>query len=205
MRTAARMHHFPPTPLVATALRMSRCMAAQLASAGTAPPKGYPLPPGGSTAFKAAELGLKVATGLEIVCARADKAQPLQQQDAQQPPPAPGAGAAGPHAPAPARVRSPGRLAVDLAHHPGWRAFRASLEGAGYFRGELEGSQEHSRLLQAAVDDFMRSDLYAASQQASALPPPRPSPTFSPLPRPPFRFPPFWEPAWPAWPPPATP
>ena len=67
MEAAARAECFTPTGGAEVAVRFNRCLYARLMQEPIMPPRGYPpLPPGGGTARKRAELGLKVLLGLEI-------------------------------------------------------------------------------------------------------------------------------------------
>jgi hypothetical protein len=82
-KAAARMQHFPPSELVHVYVRFNRCMYAQMMSQQqVAPPKGWPaMPLPSAPAFKAADLGLKLTTGFEVMygTARAAAARGRQQ------------------------------------------------------------------------------------------------------------------------------
>ena len=86
------MQRFPPNAMVTAAVTFSRCLYAQLVqqaiqapdSLTAAPPQvpafkpplGLPLPPPGDSSRKAAELGMKLTMGMEIMCSdklRADR------------------------------------------------------------------------------------------------------------------------------------
>ncbi len=77
-RAAARARAFPPADLVDTSVRLSRCQYAQLLSQQVGPPKGWPLPLPSAPDFRAADLGLKLAQGFELVCGAAVAAAAAQ-------------------------------------------------------------------------------------------------------------------------------
>ena len=56
--------------LVTTIVTFNRAMYAQLVQQHFEPPRAYPLPAPGSPAFKAADLGMKLTCGFEMVVAR---------------------------------------------------------------------------------------------------------------------------------------
>ena len=67
MEAAARAECFTSGGGTEVPVRFNRCLYARLMQEPIVPPRGYPpLPPGGGTARKRAELGLKVLLGLEI-------------------------------------------------------------------------------------------------------------------------------------------
>lgn len=133
-------------------------LALQLSSQRFAPPRGAPSPPPGSALAKAADLGLKLTAGAEILCARfggrpGAKPQGQEQQAQQQ------GGDAGPAVGAvaadggPAVVEAGGAAAgvevvadgglreADVATDPAWGRFKRSLQGSGYFGGNIPGSK----------------------------------------------------------------
>lgn len=177
MRAVGRARYFPAAPpeLVPAAVRMSRCHFAQLAQQRWAPPKAWAAAmPGASGAdasspyeAKAADVGLKLIAGFEILCARAR---------VELPPPAPQAGASQGQegassvaASAPTAAQAPGLGAsassgqpqpqpvgfgatpqagaeaptvpeADVASNPAWRTFKAALVQKGFFAGNVPGS-----------------------------------------------------------------
>jgi hypothetical protein len=161
MRAAARMRVLPPSlPRVPLLVRMTRCGYGQLAQQRFSAPRGWAMPPPDSPMFKAADLGLKLTVAAEIICGRyrqapgqpATPASPQQQQQE-------GSGDAGPRSGAGAAELSvsagqggaeaaPGAgeagSALSEAHFaadPAWRRFKASLEGNGYFQGNIPGAR----------------------------------------------------------------
>ncbi|KAG2495277.1 hypothetical protein HYH03_006550 [Edaphochlamys debaryana] len=173
MRRASRMRCLPPSLERRPALvRMGRCHYAQLAQQRFAAPRGMPMPPPDSPLAKAADLGLKLTVGAEVILTRLGglaqhaKQAPASEQ-AQQAPQAPGAEQAGPsHAPpegasteaaATAEEAAAAQAAARaraLAADPSWRRFLGSLEGNGYFQGNIPGSRRYKELLAAAQEAF---------------------------------------------------
>jgi hypothetical protein len=68
VRKASWMKQFPPEDMVTTTIQMTRAMYAQLTFQQFHAPKRYPMPPEGDAGFPAADVGLKVTVGLEILC-----------------------------------------------------------------------------------------------------------------------------------------
>ena len=68
-RTCAASSHalLPPEDFISTVVRMNRCMYAQLRQLVFEPPKGYKVPGEDPPLSKAADLGFKVTTGLELL------------------------------------------------------------------------------------------------------------------------------------------
>ena len=91
VQEAARMQRFPPDTMVTAAVTFSRCLYAQLVQQavqapdsvsapsqqlpGFKPPDGFPLPATGSPSRKAAELGMKLTAGMEIMCSAKARAE----------------------------------------------------------------------------------------------------------------------------------
>ena len=85
------MRRFPPDAMVTAPVTFSRCLYAQLVqqaiqapdslSAASQqlpafkPPDGFPLPPPGDPLRKAAELGMKLTAGMEIMCSAKARAE----------------------------------------------------------------------------------------------------------------------------------
>ena len=64
------MRHNLLQDLVTVVVTFNRALYAQLAQQQFQPPRGYPLPPLNSPAFRAAELGMKLTCGFEMVMAK---------------------------------------------------------------------------------------------------------------------------------------
>lgn len=104
-------------------VRMTRCHYAQMAQQRFAAPRGLTMPPVDSPLAKAADLGLKLTVGAEIICAR-HAASVLERRQGQQ------------------ERRQEGSLSeAQFAADPMWRRFKASLEANGYFQGNIAGSR----------------------------------------------------------------
>ncbi|KAK9820566.1 hypothetical protein WJX72_011716 [[Myrmecia] bisecta] len=72
MKAAARLAHFPAEDMVSTLVTFNRCLYAQLAQQQFEAPRGFPLPLPSHPAFRAAELGMKLTCGFEMMyCNRA--------------------------------------------------------------------------------------------------------------------------------------
>ena len=56
--------------MVTTIVSFNRALYAQLAQQQFQPPRGYPLPAPNNPAFKAADLGMKLTCGFEMVMAK---------------------------------------------------------------------------------------------------------------------------------------
>ena len=61
-------------------------------------------------------------------------------------------------------------VAAALAGDPGWAAYRARLEAAGYFRGTLPGSTQHTELLGTAARSYAGTAAYRAVTAALSAP-----------------------------------
>ncbi|KAL4427935.1 hypothetical protein ABPG75_002024 [Micractinium tetrahymenae] len=184
VKAAARMAAFPPRDMLLVAARFSRCLYAQLALQEFAPPRCYPMPMPSDPQYKAAEVGLKLTAGFEMMYgnrarfgrADSDEEEGQQRQRQQQPAEAaagePAAAAAqqstGPQAAAAAATAA--SSAAGLDGDAAWAAFRSRLESSGYFRGAIPGSAQHSALLQAAGDSYRQTAAYRASTAALAAP-----------------------------------
>jgi hypothetical protein len=151
------MSAFPPRDMVLAAPTFSRCLYAQLALQEYAPPRGYPLPLPSEPGYRAALLGLKLTAGFEMVLANRAR-YGWQEEGEEGQGEGEGQQAAGQSG------------AANLAGHPGWAAFVGRLQAAGYFRGSLPGSQQHTRLLEAAAASYSGAEAYRRAAAALAAP-----------------------------------
>lgn len=153
MKAATKLEKFLPVQdgslssngdMVEVLVTMSRAMYAQLYQQMFAAPRKYPMPGVADPSFKAAELGMKLTCGFEMMywerqrfegdgVDMINEAEKLKQED-----------------------KAP-------FHDPGWEAYYKRLEKSGYFRDLLEGSREWKQLLQAAVADYRRTQGFAAT------------------------------------------
>ena len=114
---------------------------------------GLPWPPSPLLQYKAAEVGLKLTAGFEMMFAnRARFGQAEEEGDGEQ------------------QQTGPNGAAGSLAGDAGWAAFQARLERTGYFGGSLPGSVQHSQLLQAAAESYRQTEAYRRSTAALAAP-----------------------------------
>ena len=74
-QAASRRRRFPLDGMATTAVTCSRCLYAQLAQQAFQPPDGFPMPPAGDASRKAAELGMKLTVGMEIMCSGKARAE----------------------------------------------------------------------------------------------------------------------------------
>ncbi len=146
MKAAARMQGFPPgEPRTCARVATNRCQHAQLAQQRYEPPRalaqGLPPPSSAHPLAGAADRGLKLTAGFEMLLARA------QRMGAAPPPPpprptAPSVGnAAGSAAQqGDAEGGGAGGATWRVSRHPAWAPFLSSLQANGFFGSELEGS-----------------------------------------------------------------
>ena len=130
LRAAAKMVNFAPEKFTPALVRMSRCLFSQVSREHFEAPKCYPMPTKSSDEFKAYEIGMKIACGMEMMLAD-DASDGGEEQ---------GAG-------------------VDIATaepvgNKGWDAFKRSLVSNGYFRGEMVGSALYKTLMANAIREF---------------------------------------------------
>ncbi|CAK9231285.1 unnamed protein product [Sphagnum troendelagicum] len=143
--------------MVEVMVSFSRAMYAQLVQQVFQAPRRYPMPPLSSPQFKAAELGMKLTCGFEMMYwerARYEPQEGMQNQNA----------------PDDASLTTPVKLDGVPDSDPGWQVFRSSLQNRGYFKGLMEGSKEHRQLLQAAVERYQESRLFARVSSAMHAP-----------------------------------
>jgi hypothetical protein len=143
--------------MVEVMVSFSRAMYAQLVQQVFQAPRRYPMPPLSSPQFKAAELGMKLTCGFEMMYwerARYEPQEGMQNQNA----------------PDDASLTTPVKLDGVPDSDPGWQVFQSSLQNRGYFKGLMEGSKEHRQLLQAAVERYQESRLFARVSSAMHAP-----------------------------------
>ncbi|KAL3926063.1 MAG: hypothetical protein SGPRY_003482 [Prymnesium sp.] len=149
MRAAARMAHFSPRiqPELMAAVAFPRCRYAQLIAQPFEPPPSSGFRQLASTHpdAKAAELGAKLAFGLELLLHAADSS------------PQRGEGETAGVAP----LEKQANVVASILRGEGggkWERFQESLVMRGYFRGELEGSRLYTQLLEQAAREFVRGE-----------------------------------------------
>jgi len=150
MKAASRMERFLGNKeMVDVSARMSRAMYAQLVQQAFQAPRCYPIPPLSSPNYKDAELGMKISCGFEMMY---QQRLHYQSETENAEPGLSGSGAAGIESSALKAARS-----RDI----GWEAFRRSLVNRGYFKGLLEGSKEHKKLMDEALDYYRNTTLFS--------------------------------------------
>ena len=130
LRAAAKMVNFAPEKFTPALVRMSRCLFSQVSREHFEAPKCYPMPTKSSGEFKAYELGMKIACGMEMMLAD-DASDGGEEKGAD----------------------------VDITTaepvgNKGWDAFKRSLVSNGYFRDEMVGSALHKTLMAQAIREF---------------------------------------------------
>ena len=187
LKAAAKMAHFPPEDMTGAIVRCTRCLYGQLVRQRFAPPKRYPMPSASATgdraAFNAAELGMKIVVGFEMLAAEWARngnelpARPAEDVESESVAAEAGtelgagtgagagaegavaaaAGAAEVAAAAAAAAAAATEEAASRKEPMGdstWDAFKASLQRHGYFRANIPGSAEYRSLLAAAVAQY---------------------------------------------------
>ena len=163
LKAAAAMRRFgSESRWCSVRVRFTKCLYAQLSKQQFYPPKGFELPAEGDKRFKAAERGLKLVAGFEMLYA----ADPPHDQEpacfcldsgllprASSPPCEVGRGA-GAGGDGGVGTAGEGEVAEATPKGEAWVSFLGGLKRVGYFRGELEGSAAWRALLQQAVTYF---------------------------------------------------
>lgn len=143
MRAAGRMTHFPPSEETCiSSVSFNRCQYAMLCQQRYAPSRGTAMPSATlqPKEFQAAELGLKLTSGFEILWARAARVGGLpgqvdtsclnEESSSKSGLPSGNMGSS---------------LSVEqLSELPSWRAYKASLDKTGYFEGNILGSARYT-------------------------------------------------------------
>ncbi|XP_074649522.1 protein ecdysoneless homolog [Tubulanus polymorphus] len=118
--------HFPPTTRVMTQVKFTRCLYAQLSKQKFQPDRhcGYTMMPPMSPRYKAYDLGMKLAHGFEILCAKCSNSN---------------------------RSTANGHISASDIR---WQRYLKSLKTNGYFKGEIEGSRLYRQFLDKAKKYF---------------------------------------------------
>lgn len=146
-----RSHPQSQLQMVEVMVRTSRAMYAQLKQQSFQAPKGYPMPLPSDANSMAADLGMKVACGFEMVYE--DRREFMGDGEGEGEEDGEGEGGGGVEDDV-SNVRAPSGDA-------GWERFRKSLEGSGYFRGVVEGSKQHRGLMRNAVRGYRQTRTFA--------------------------------------------
>jgi len=134
LKACRSMRFFPPETCVRTVVTMTRTLYAQLASQQYRPDvrTGWQIPAGGDEAHKAADLGCKLACGLEILACRGRPSSAGDDVTGLDP--------------------SLEQLRGDVR----WQRYLVSLKDKHYFGEELEGSQLYTTQLERARQYYVR-------------------------------------------------
>ncbi|KAI9209446.1 SGT1 protein-domain-containing protein [Polychytrium aggregatum] len=131
LKACHKMETFPPATNVRMTIKFSRLLYAQLLSQQFYPPKPFQLPASSDPSFKAADLGMKLACGLEMICA--DRTMWTPEDDK-------------------ATVCN-----YPFEQDKEWAAFQSRLIKMGYYRTEIAGSKLFKHLEQTAKEQYLLS------------------------------------------------
>ena len=129
------MKHFPPENRVMRSVKMTRCLYAQLMSQQHKPdPKiGWEIPPSTSRLHKSYDLGMKIASGFEILAVTAEGNASHNDEDETI-----------------SLIDRPQLLDQDKR----WRKYIRSLYANGYFEGLVKGSKAYTARVDEARNYF---------------------------------------------------
>ncbi|KAG0176620.1 hypothetical protein DFQ29_005886 [Apophysomyces sp. BC1021] len=145
LKACAAMQRFSPANnnVVSTTIQFTRTTYAQTVSQKFYPPKPFNLPPvSRKKEHQAAELGMKLACGMEMLYAD-DRLQQPEEEAAED-------------------VRT-----YRFTQDPKWREFSNNVTRLGYFRGEKEGSRLYNELELKAKEQYLlqrRERLYVHTE-----------------------------------------
>ncbi|KAI0823078.1 SGT1-domain-containing protein [Trametes gibbosa] len=139
LRAAQKMARFPPEPAVLTAVKMTRTAYAQLVGQKFHPPKvfGRWTETDGSKQFRWREVGMKIACGFEMLYQESKSRKDTLSANFD------------------GSVASAEALKDNLRRNPEYAPYLQRLVAAGYFKGELEGSQLWTILENQAASAFV--------------------------------------------------
>ncbi|RWS28750.1 protein SGT1-like isoform X1 [Leptotrombidium deliense] len=129
LKVCKTMKYFPPESRVMANIVMTRCMYSQLVCQKYTPdPKvGWDIPVSNSPNFKSYDLGMKIASGFEILVSGCN----LQNESL--------------------------GCEKKIYETQQWKTFVSNLEKSGYFRGLIKGSKEYDILLKRAEAYFVNT------------------------------------------------
>ncbi|TPX37482.1 hypothetical protein SmJEL517_g00703 [Synchytrium microbalum] len=131
MRAIHRMERFPPADSVSCTIPVTRTLYAQLVAQRFHAPKPFRLPPVSSPEFKAAELGMKLACGMEMLAAEKPRSSATHTENAT-------------------------LDTYDFDRDDEYIRFRNRLSQLGYFKGETQGSKLYQQLEIVAKEQHLR-------------------------------------------------
>ncbi|KAI9356516.1 SGT1 protein-domain-containing protein, partial [Zopfochytrium polystomum] len=132
LKACQKMSRFPPSTSVTTTVKMTRTLYAQLASQTFHAPKPFRLPASNSDDFKAAELGMKLACGFEIIAADTFWNGLMDAS------------------------RASDVDSYQFDADPLWRSFLKRLVAIGYFKDERPGSKLYKQLERTAKEEHLK-------------------------------------------------
>ncbi|KAI9477077.1 SGT1 protein-domain-containing protein [Zychaea mexicana] len=136
LKACSTMRRFPPNDSVTTTVKFTKTTYAQTVSQKFYPPKPFHLPkPSNKRSFFMAELGMKVACGLEMLYYQSSSIDANVDEEAQK--------------------------TKSIAEDPKYKQFLSRLTRLGYFRQERSGSKLYRELEQQAQQQYreMRRDV----------------------------------------------
>ncbi|RIA99050.1 SGT1 protein [Glomus cerebriforme] len=140
LKACQKMENFPPSTSLTVTVKFTKTLYAQMVSQRFYPPKPFKLPASNSKKFKAAELGMKLACGFEILYT--DKRY--------------------------RKLASGINLETyPFNEDPEWKLFRDNLMKRNYYFGEVEGSEKYKQLDNIAKQQFLLSKRETMDNDAS--------------------------------------
>ncbi|CAG8527388.1 2869_t:CDS:10 [Acaulospora morrowiae] len=133
LKACQKMEKFPVSTSINVTVKFTKVLYAQMVGQRFQPPKPFKLPHKTSNEYQAAELGMKLACGFEILCTDKYFAELQTKSDD-----------------------------LDIEKYPfdldsSWRAFHANLLSRGYYRGEISGSKLYKQLDDVAKKQFLQN------------------------------------------------
>ncbi|KAF8922270.1 SGT1 protein-domain-containing protein [Mucidula mucida] len=155
LRAAHKMTRFPPDTSVLSTVHMTRTAYAQLNGQKFFPPKVFgrwTATPEGSKEWRWKDIGMKIAVGFEILFQETKRSEPAESAEIRD-----------------AAVRA---KKDALQRDAEYKKYIQNLVSAGYFKGEIEGSQLWNVLEDRAVEMFIavrKTDDHTRQSFASAV------------------------------------
>ncbi|OWF55919.1 protein ecdysoneless homolog [Mizuhopecten yessoensis] len=142
LRSCRTMQYFRPGTRVISRVKLTRCLYAQLMQQKFQPDKrsGWVLPSSINPKYKAHDLGMKLAHGFEILCARCSSN----------------------------KSKAGNSKCAPQDNDMRWNRYLQSLKERGFFRGEIEGSKLYQQLMSDArqfYTDQLQADLREGSKR----------------------------------------
>ncbi|GES93477.1 protein ecdysoneless homolog [Rhizophagus clarus] len=143
LKACQKMENFSPSASITVTVKFTKTLYAQMISQRFLPPKPFKLPASTSKNFKAAELGMKLACGMEILCTDkhytklATKSSEMNVET------------------------------YPFNEDPEWKLFRDKLVKRNFFRGEIEGSKKYKQLDNIAKQQYLINKIETMDQEAN--------------------------------------